>query len=278
MSELSLKILGSVSPYPKDNKNCPGYLIKYDNQNILFDCGNGCTRLLNMQEDLKKLKIFITHLHPDHIGDLTSLLQVIRVYKRHGIDLGNIELYMPEMLEDVYDYESDEDGWYKYSVGKKPSPEYAYLKRYAKYAGVEPNKLKSKMEINNGLVEVKGTIHDIESYALKLTTPNGIISYSGDTGEAIFHESEEFLFLYKFVEDSDIFICESTFLKSDGTKTGGHLYASEAAEIAKKAYVRKLILTHFWPETDKSLYVAEAKEIFDNVEAAEEGKQYILRR
>ncbi len=278
MSDLSLKILGSVSPYCKDDKNCPGYLIKYDNQNILFDCGNGCTRLLNMQEDLKDLKIFITHLHPDHIGDLTSLLQVIRVYKRHGIGLGNVELYMPEMFEDVYDYESDEGGWIKYAVGKKHSPEYSYIKRYANYAGVELKKIERRMEINNGVVEAKGTIHDIESYALKLTTPNGVISYSGDTSEAIFHESEEFLFLYKFVEDSDIFICESTFLKSEAKQGTCHLYASEAADIAKRAFVRKLILTHFWPGTDKSLYVAEAKKVFDNVEAAEEGKQYIIKR
>lgn len=42
-----LKILGSVSPYPKTSNNCVGYLI-YDtsnNQKILLDCGNGITSL-----------------------------------------------------------------------------------------------------------------------------------------------------------------------------------------------------------------------------------------
>jgi ribonuclease BN (tRNA processing enzyme) len=44
--------------------------------------------------------------------------------------------------------------------------------------------------------------------------------------------------------------------------------------IAKEAGVKKLLLTHFWPEIDKQKYVDEAKDIFENVHAAEEGKVY----
>ena len=36
--------------------------------------------------------------------------------------------------------------------------------------------------------------------------------------------------------------------------------------------VRKLVLTHFFPELEKSNYVKEAQMIFENTEAAEEGK------
>ena len=41
---------------------------------------------------------------------------------------------------------------------------------------------------------------------------------------------------------------------------------------------KKLLLTHFWPEEDRKLYVDEAKENFKNTESAREGKQLILRR
>ena len=41
--------------------------------------------------------------------------------------------------------------------------------------------------------------------------------------------------------------------------------------------VKKLLLTHFWPEIDKDEYVNEAKEIFENTEAAVEGKKLILK-
>ena len=48
--------------------------------------------------------------------------------------------------------------------------------------------------------------------------------------------------------------------------------------IARDANVDQLVLTHFWPELDKELYVNEAKEIFSNTIAAEEGKKLVLRR
>ena len=280
MEELILTTLGTVSPYCKDNKNCPGYLIKYNNQNILFDCGNGCIRLLNIPEDLNNLKIFISHLHPDHIGDLISLLQAIRVYRRYDLCKNDIDLYIPETLERVYDFRLYEDGWDRYVIGEKNSLEYDLVKKYAELAGVNLHKLTHKTELNNCVIEAKKALHDIESYSLKITTKAGTISYSGDTEEAFSYHADngKGMPLYKFVENSDIFICESTFLKNQKKNGALHLSTNEAAWIAKKANVKKLILTHFWPEIDKEEYVREAKELFQNTEAAEEGKQYILRR
>ena len=69
-------------------------------------------------------------------------------------------------------------------------------------------------------------------------------------------------------------ICESTILKGQNKKSDNHLYAYEAAQIAEEANVKKLLLTHFYPEIDKQRYVDEAKSIFKNVQAAEEGKVY----
>ena len=40
---------------------------------------------------------------------------------------------------------------------------------------------------------------------------------------------------------------------------------------------KKLLLTHFWPEEDKALYLEEAQQNFKNVDIAEEGKKLILR-
>ena len=49
-------------------------------------------------------------------------------------------------------------------------------------------------------------------------------------------------------------------------------------KLVRSANVQKLLLTHFWPSIDREKYVNEAKEFFDNTEAAEEGKKLILRR
>ena len=89
--------------------------------------------------------------------------------------------------------------------------------------------------------------------------------YSGDTG---YKEN----LLSGFAKDADILLCESTFLRGQTRLHDNHLYAYEAATIAKDANVKKLILTHFFPEIEKEEYVNEAKEIFENTTAAEEGK------
>ena len=88
--------------------------------------------------------------------------------------------------------------------------------------------------------------------------------YSGDTG----YQGNS---LVRLAEDADILLCEATFLRGQTRLTDNHLYAYEAAKIAKQANVRQLVLTHFFPEIDKELYVQEARTIFENTESAEEG-------
>lgn len=270
MEEVKLKVLGTVAPYPKGDKNCPGYLIKYKNHNILFDCGNGSTRLLNLPEDLKNLSIFITHLHPDHVGDLVSLLQTIFVYRCHEIIKDRIHLYLPDTIEEEYKVEEDEMTWITTKVGEKYAIDYEYIKKYADIAGVEIHRIEENTNFKDFEVISTEVPHPIEAYAYRFNSDNGDITYSGDTDVKNN--------LRSFAKNSNLFICESTFLKENIRTNPGHLYTYEAASIAKDANVDKLLLTHFWPEFDKEKYVLEAKKIFSNTEAAVEGKEYILRR
>ena len=72
--------------------------------------------------------------------------------------------------------------------------------------------------------------------------------------------------LEEFAKDANLLICESTFLRGQIKVEDHHLFAHEAAEIAKKANVQKLVLTHFWPSIDKQKYVNEAKNIIDGMQ------------
>lgn len=272
MPNIEVIPLGTVAPYPKGNKNCPGFLIKYNNYNIMLDCGNGCLSMLNLPNDLNNLKIFISHLHPDHFGDLVSLLQAIYVYKKYGMVDNNIELYIPngDMETETYS-EKGSDGWYgdkKYTVH---SLEYRYIEKYAKEANITI-KGYNNLELNENGIKIKTlkVLHPISTYAFRIDTIDGSITYSADTGV--------YDCFAKFANKSNLLICESTFLKGQYRSSNTHLYAHEAARIAKDANVEKLLLTHFWPEIDKEKYVEEAKEIFNNTEAAIEGKKLILRR
>jgi ribonuclease Z len=69
-------------------------------------------------------------------------------------------------------------------------------------------------------------------------------------------------------------VCESTFLSehADLAESYGHLTARQAAELARVAGARRLLLTHFSQrEPLTARYVEEAAEVFPDVIGAEDG-------
>ena len=270
-NKLIVTPLGTVSPYPKDNKNCPGFLIESNKHKILLDCGEGITRLLNLPEDLNNLIIIISHLHKDHYSGLASIAYASYIYKNFGYLKEKIKVFIPKdeiriSLPSGVRLDTD-------YVDSKNIMDYEYLMDYGdeNYLEFIPYDHETKILHGNLKISQAITKHPLKTYSIKIEAGNKSIVYSADTG---FKNDE----LITFAKDCDLFICESTFLKGQSKGKDNHLYAYEAAEIAKKANAEKLLLTHFWPEIDKQLYVDEAKEIFANTEAAEEGKKLILRR
>jgi ribonuclease BN (tRNA processing enzyme) len=267
MTGVSVKVLGSVSPYCKGSMNCPGFLIEYRGNKYLFDCGNGITRLLNFPDDLYNMNIFISHLHADHVGDLSSIAYALFVYKKLGYISDVTDVYIPSKDKRI---ECFYENFHKYTK-EESTIEYEYFK---KLEDVFPVRINGYQDLNyqNNSVRITSlkVPHPISSYAFKMETPLGSIVYSGDTGY-----TDD---LIEFASGVDLFICESTFIRGNSRSDNGHLFAHEAGIIASKAQVGKLLLTHFFPEVDKELYLNEAKEYFSNVEVAQEGKILKLGR
>lgn len=265
---MEVKILGTVSPYCKNGKNCPGYLIKTEEENILLDCGNGITNLLNLEEDLENMTIILSHLHPDHYGDLLSLAPAVDLYHKFGYLNDKIKLYVPKTnYEKVNEWYKDKDGWGAVKIVEKPLMGDQLIKELGEKHFFELNEYhgNSKIKLKNINIDFCKTLHPINTFAIKVQDNTGTLVYSADTGY-----TEKVL--VDFAKNADIFLCESTFLKGQLKDVNNHLYAYEAAKIAEKANVGQLVLTHFWPEIDKQKYVNEASKIFVNTIAAEEGK------
>ena len=280
MDEIIVTPLGTVSPYPKDNKNCPGFLIEYNNYKILLDSGEGVSRLLKLPNDLENLIIIISHLHKDHYSGLAGIAYASYVYKNLGYINDKIKVYIPggDLPKNKESYYRD-DGWGEKVYVQKKLQDFEYLMDYGNENHLEFLKYKdpfgyNKIDtINHGNIKITfcKNPHDLNTYSTKIEAGDFKIVYSADTGYE--HNT-----LTNFSKDADLLICESTFLKGQTRLGNNHLYAYEAGKIAKQANVKKLLLTHFWPEIDKELYVKEAKEYFENTEAAIEGKKLILRR
>lgn len=244
---MQIKVLGTVSPYSKDDKNCPAYLVLTNNNKILLDCGNGITRNLSLPNDLENLTIIISHLHRDHYSDIFSIAYASYVYHNLGLLKERIKVYIPQEPHDLIDYQL---------LNNLGEEHYLEIITYTEA---------TQINLNNSIITFSPNPHNIPSYSIKISSDNNNLIYSGDTG--YMGNTIE-----TFAKGSNLLICESTFLKNQPRKKDYHLYAHEAATIAKNAQVQKLLLTHFWPEIDKEEYLKEALPIFPNTEVAEENK------
>ncbi|MBE6159775.1 MAG: MBL fold metallo-hydrolase [Lactobacillales bacterium] len=265
---MEIKILGSVSPYCKGDKNCVGYLVKSNDSNILLDCGNGISRNMNMATDLNNLTIIISHLHKDHYAELLSLGYASYINHRLGFINKRIKVYIPKT--DYYEVSEDytnEDGWGSFRTVKKEIEDYHFLMNFGKEHYMEFLEYDEDSIINIDDIEItfSENPHQINTYSARLKENENIFVYSADTG---FEDNS----LIELSKEADILLCESTFLKGQIKNSDNHLYAYEAATIAKQSNVKQLVLTHFYPEIEKEKYLEEAKQIFPNTIVAEEGK------
>ena len=250
--EIIIKVLGTVSPYTKGDMNCPGFLIEYKDQKILLDCGNGITRLLKFPDILENLHVIITHYHKDHYGDLGAIQYASFSYHNLGLLKDKVKVYLPKN---------------EYDSNKKAI--ISNINSYTDYIEIVDEDI---IKIDDLTIQFKNNkSHAIESFMIKIKNSNYSLVYTSDIGTTNFEN------LISFCHGTDLIICESSFLKKHNSSSKTHLTAYDASILASKANTKQLVLTHFWPEEDKKLYLEEAKEIFNNTEVAEEGKILVLK-
>ena len=224
---MKLTILGSGTAAPLLDRNCAGYLLKINNKKLLLDSGAGTIRrLLELKIDLFEIEhIFYTHLHNDHINDLGA---IIWSNNYGGIRKKALNLYGP------YGFKQ----YYNILIKKLLKPTKINFK-------INVKELKnSAIKIND--IEIK--THEIrhssttKSIAYRIKHQNKTLVYAGDAeycDEAI-----------ETAINADVLLIECSF--PDNKKIEGHLTPSLAGKIASKAKVKRLILTHFYPEALKA--------------------------
>jgi len=102
-------------------------------------------------------------------------------------------------------------------------------------------------------LETRPMNHREESLGYRITDSNGkSIVYSGDT------DTNENLVL--LAKGADLLICESAM--PDTLKVPGHLTPSLAGDMAARAHVKKLVLTHLYPECDRFDLAAQCRKTY----------------
>ena len=99
MPPVKLTILGSSSMQPQVHRNATSAALKMTNNVWLFDCGEGTQRQIFTSSEIgigMVSKIFITHLHSDHVLGLPGLLCSLRGHIKHYSDY--VEIFGPPGL------------------------------------------------------------------------------------------------------------------------------------------------------------------------------------
>jgi len=294
---LSVVFLGTAGSVPTPQRSLPAIAIKRKNELLLFDCGEGLQRqMIKAGVSLhRKTKVFITHMHGDHLLGLPGLLQTMSLMNREK----KLEIYGPSGIEafvkaiqetvqfvltfSVHVKEIAKAGvvckereyevqaiWVDHSIPtlayalvEKPRSGKFYPER-AKSLGVSEGPLWSKLQ-HGSLVKLpdKRTVKPDD--VLGPPRPGRKIVYTGDTRPT--------KNLVKFAKNADLLIHETTFDDElfERAQEEGHSTPSGASETAKKAKAKWLILTHISARyKDTSLMLEQAKKIFSKVDVAED--------
>ncbi|NLB90072.1 MAG: hypothetical protein GX786_02465, partial [Clostridiales bacterium] len=115
---------------------------------------------------------------------------------------------------------------------------------------------------SQGKVQVGPTSHPVPGVGYRM---DGWV-YSGDTNLVEGLEA--------FVSQASLWLACGCVLNEDWEEEGAHLSAALAGKIAKKANIKKLILTHLKPVVDGETLLKEGQEAFSNTFLAEERKRY----
>lgn len=292
---LRVTFLGTGGTLPTINRNPSAIFINREGDMMLFDCGEGTQQqMMRAKTGMKISSIFITHFHADHFLGIPGLIQTMSFNGRAE----PLDIYGPVRTEQMVNF-IKELGYYKpgfvinaheledgdivdkgeYSIKAVATdhgiPSLGYVleeksragrfnRERAMDLGVPVGNMFSKLQKGETVTVNGRTI--MPSQVMGETRPGRKIVYSGDTRPCKSIERES--------KGADLLIHDGTFddeLRDWALETK-HSTASEGAQLAKKANVRQLILTHFssrYSENAEPL-LHDAKDIFKNVRLAEE--------
>ena len=243
VNNIKITILGSGTCVPSLKRTSCSVLIEISGKKLLFDSGVGVMRrLLETGITIFDIDfIFLSHFHPDHTGELVPFLFANK-YSSEGqrqkpltITAGKGFINFFGKLKNIY------GNWIELESG---------LLNICELDNQNPD----QHQYDAFIVSSISVDHNPESIAFRISSLEGkTVVYSGDTD---FSTN-----LITLAQDADVLICESAF--PDQHKVQGHLTPSLAGSIAKQANVRKLVLTHFYPECDFTDIRAQCRQEYD---------------
>lgn len=245
---MKLKILGTGSFFANINRTSSSFLLETDNLKILIDCGPGTLIRLSQMgikpEDLDY--VFITHFHPDHTSDLFPLF--MNYCLADLFELGSI-IKFPKFIGPT--------GIGKFMFNYSQNSELLALNKWNKieFVDYQPSMDFGNFKFKAFKVEHSTFGFKANAYSLRFEVNGKIIAFSGD--------STDCLGVRDACKNADLFICDASYSK--GKSSPAHMDTSSIGEISQSSQVKKVLLTHFYPQVENMDLIPEVKEEFAGV-------------
>ena len=255
-SAMRLRVVGSSPSVQRAGRACSCYLLRTRDATVLFDLGSGALGNLHQAIDYPQIDaVVISHMHADHFLDIIPL----RYGLKYGPLLreGRMPLWLPPggegMLRTLVSAFASE--------GKGDFLDEVF--EVHEYNPSEP------LEVNDVRLTFRQTRHYIDTFAIRAERGNASVLYSGDTApcDAIVEHAK----------NCSIFLCEATLGLGVENGVRGHSSAEEAGEMAQRAGVHRLVLTHYSSTYAPDELVEAAQTVFrGRVSIADDGVELSL--
>ena len=297
---LALTILGNNSALPAWDRNPTAQILQSLEECYLIDCGEGTqTQMAKYKIRRSRLNhIFISHLHGDHYFGLISLLTSMSLLGRTQ----PLHLHAPAALEQIINLQLSVAGvklsyplYFKaitaekiivdnnkiivesfkvkhriecwgFLFTEKKNPRKINSDRVKAYE--IPKTFYEKLQKGEDYITKKGTIIPNEEVTIAGIKPKSY-AYCADT---IYDET-----LIEKIKFVDLLYHEATYLKDLEQRAAERFHSTtiQAAAIAKKGEVKKLLIGHFSSKYEiLDEFLTEATEVFENTELALQGVSY----
>jgi ribonuclease Z len=294
---LSVTLLGTGAACPSVERNVAALALAREGETLLFDCGEGTQRqMMRYGVSFAFQDIFFTHYHADHMLGVTGLLRTMGLQDRTlpltlygprgaerilgaAISLGIERNRFPVEIREIA--AGDRLSREEYDIVVFPTDHRADTVGYALAEHTRLGRFNPDRARELGVPEgpLWGRLHKGETVDL----PDGrrvgpadlvgaprqgrLVVYTGDTRPA--------LTVVEAARGADLLIHDSTFGEEERERAGetGHSTAAQAAEVAREAGARRLVLTHISPRYTREApeLLAEAKAVFPESVVARDG-------
>jgi len=296
----AVTILGNNSAVPAFDRHPTSQVVTLDGNNYLVDCGEGTQiQLINYKIRRSRIShIFISHLHGDHYFGLVGLINSLSLLGHQQ----ELHVFGPSALKEIIDLQLKvADTQLCYPLHIHPVTEAATLLDNDKLTvkcfrtnhriecyGFSFHEKKRARKLNPAKAkeyEIPSSFYERltngENYTRKDGTviENGLVTEPGEPGRtyAFCADTKYDESLIPHIQGADMIYHETTYLDNlrERAEARFHSTTKQAAELAKKAAVKKLLIGHFSSKYDTlEEFEAEAREVFPEAELALEGVCY----